>query len=161
MNIVLNIDETKLKKAAQRLIDNGLEPDEAETVLQAIGYILLGYILLDKELYPADKEGEACVNEAKLKKATQCLIDNGIEPDEAKTVLQAIGYILLGKEFYPADKEGEACVNVAISINEAKLKKAEQCLIDNGIASDEAETVLQALGYILLDKELYSATRED
>ena len=112
MNIVLNIDETKLKKAAQRLIDNGLEPDEAETVLQAIGYILLGYILMDKELYPADKEGEACVN-------------------------------------------------VAISINEAKLKKAEQCLIDNGIASDEAETVLQALGYILLDKELYSATRED
>lgn len=101
------------------------------------------------------------IDETKLKKATQCLIDNGIEPDEAKTVLQTIGYILLGKEFYPADKEGEACVNVAISINEAKLKKAEQCLIDNGIASDEAETVLQALGYILLDKELYSATQED
>lgn len=56
MNIVLNIDETKLKKAAQRLIDNGLEPDEVETVLRAIGYILLGYILLDKELYPATRE---------------------------------------------------------------------------------------------------------
>ena len=51
MNIVLNIDETKLKKAAQRLIDNGLEPDEAETVMQA-----LGYILLDKELYSATQE---------------------------------------------------------------------------------------------------------
>ena len=35
------------------------------------------------------------------------------------------------------------------------LPKAEQCLIDNGIESDEASTVLQALGYILLDKELY------
>ena len=35
------------------------------------------------------------------------------------------------------------------------LPKAEQCLIDNGIESDEAPTVLQALGYILLDKELY------
>lgn len=101
------------------------------------------------------------IDETKLKKAAQRLIDNGLEPDEAETVLQAIGYILFGKEFYPADKEGEACVNVAISINEAKLKKAEQCLIDNGIASDEAETVLQALGYILLDKELYSATQED
>ena len=111
--------------------------------------------------YRAVKGNPDYDNEAKLKKATQCLIDNGIEPDEAKTVLQAIGYILFGKEFYPADKEGEACVNVAISINEAKLKKAEQCLIDNGIASDEAETVLQALGYILLDKELYSATQED
>lgn len=33
--------------------------------------------------------------------------------------------------------------------------KAEQCLIDNGIDSDEACTVLQALGYILLDEELY------
>ena len=33
--------------------------------------------------------------------------------------------------------------------------KAEECLIDNGIDSDEASTVLQALGYILLDEELY------
>lgn len=32
---------------------------------------------------------------------------------------------------------------------------AEQCLIDNGIDEDEVETVLQALGYILLDTELY------
>ena len=30
-----------------------------------------------------------------------------------------------------------------------KIKRAEQCLIDNGIEPDEAETVLQALGYIL------------
>lgn len=52
-------------------------------------------------------------------------------------------------------------MNIAVNIDEIKLKKAEQCLIDNGIASDEAETVLQALGYILLDKELYSATQED
>lgn len=35
------------------------------------------------------------------------------------------------------------------------IRKAEQCLIDNGIEADEAETVLQALGYILLDEELY------
>lgn len=101
------------------------------------------------------------IDETKLKKAAQRLIDNGLEPDEAETVLQAIGYILLDKELYPADKEGEACVNVVISINEAKLKKAEQCLIDNGIEPDEAETVLQAIGYVLLDKELYPATRED
>lgn len=33
--------------------------------------------------------------------------------------------------------------------------KAEQCLIDNGIEPDEASVVLQALGYILLDEELY------
>jgi hypothetical protein len=33
--------------------------------------------------------------------------------------------------------------------------KAEQCLIDNGIAPDDAPIVLQALGYILFDEELY------
>lgn len=37
-----------------------------------------------------------------------------------------------------------------------KIKKAEQILIDNGIEEDEADVVLQAIGYALLDKELYS-----
>lgn len=37
------------------------------------------------------------------------------------------------------------------------LRKAERCLVDNGIAPDEAQTVLQALGYILLNKDLYLA----
>lgn len=50
-------------------------------------------------------------------------------------------------------------MNVA-NIDES-LKKAEQCLIDNGIEPDEAETVLQVLGYILLDKELYPTSKED
>lgn len=36
-----------------------------------------------------------------IRKAEQCLIDNGIEEDEAPVVLQAIGYILLNKELYP------------------------------------------------------------
>ena len=35
------------------------------------------------------------------------------------------------------------------------IKAAENCLIDNGIEADEAQTVLQALGYILIDEELY------
>lgn len=34
-------------------------------------------------------------------KAKQCLVDNGIEPDEAPVVLQALGYILLDEELYP------------------------------------------------------------
>lgn len=40
-------------------------------------------------------------------------------------------------------------------IDKRTLKKAEQVLIDNGIEKDEASTVLQALGYVLLDTELY------
>lgn len=37
-----------------------------------------------------------------------------------------------------------------------RLPAAEQCLIDNGIDADDAPIVLQALGYILLDKESVS-----
>ena len=40
-------------------------------------------------------------------------------------------------------------------ISERIIGMAEQCLIDNGIEPDEAPVVLQALGYILFDEELY------
>lgn len=40
-------------------------------------------------------------------------------------------------------------------ISEEAIKKTQQVLIDNGIEADEAETVLQAIGYTLLDAELY------
>ena len=36
-----------------------------------------------------------------------------------------------------------------------KIRNAEQILIDNGIEEDEASTVLQAIGFALLDKDLY------
>lgn len=39
------------------------------------------------------------------KRAEQVLIDNGIEPDEAPIVLQAIGYVLLDTELYPEEEE--------------------------------------------------------
>lgn len=52
----------------------------------------------------------------------------------------------------------EANINV-VEIDELRypdvIQKAEQCLIDNGIEKDEAKIVLQALGYILLNHELY------
>ena len=41
-----------------------------------------------------------------------------------------------------------------------KVEKALQCLIDNGIDRDEAECVLQAIGYILLDEELFPDMKE-
>ena len=39
-----------------------------------------------------------------------------------------------------------------------KIYQAERCLIDNGIEIDEASTVLQTIGYILLDAELYEGS---
>ena len=41
------------------------------------------------------------------------------------------------------------------------FKKAKQCLIDNGIEVDEAEVVLQALCYILLNEETEQFFKED
>ena len=45
-----------------------------------------------------------------------------------------------------------------VEITEEKINKAIQCLIDNGIDEDDAYEVLQALGYILLDEELFPDT---
>lgn len=42
-----------------------------------------------------------------------------------------------------------------MNISIDKLKAAEQILIDNGIEADEAQTVLQAVGFALLDEDLY------
>ena len=42
-----------------------------------------------------------------------------------------------------------------IPIDTKKLKATENVLIDNGIDADEADVVLQAIGYTLLDTELY------
>ena len=57
------------------------------------------------------------------------------------------------------DRESGAWVEyqgeITYEITRDKIKKAEQCLVDNGIDEDEAAVVLQALGYILLDKEIY------
>lgn len=40
-------------------------------------------------------------------------------------------------------------------ISKQDREKAEQCLIDNGIDKDDVAIVLQSIGYILLDTELY------
>lgn len=40
-------------------------------------------------------------------------------------------------------------------ITKENIKAAEQVLIDNGIEEDEVQVVLQAVGYALLDEELY------
>ena len=45
--------------------------------------------------------------------------------------------------------EGEIC------ITKENIQKAEQVLMDNGHDLDDAQDILQALGYVLLDVELY------
>jgi hypothetical protein len=45
--------------------------------------------------------------------------------------------------------------NVEGTLPTDNLKKTEEVLADNGIDTDETESVLQAIGYTLLDTELY------
>ena len=40
-------------------------------------------------------------------------------------------------------------------VDKEDIKKAEQVLIDTGIDADEVDIVLQAVGYALLNTELY------
>lgn len=49
---------------------------------------------------------------------------------------------------------------IITDITEQQIVAAEKCLIDNGIDVDEADTVLQAIGYILLDINLYPSAYE-
>ena len=59
------------------------------------------------------------------------------------------------------EKEKKAKLDsIVIKLNKANvgvedIKGAKQVLIDNGIEEDEADVVLQAIGYTLLDTELY------
>lgn len=54
-----------------------------------------------KERFPVSLGKTAGIPNTSIKKAEQILVDNGIEQDEAATVLQALGYALLDKELYP------------------------------------------------------------
>lgn len=54
-----------------------------------------------KERFPVSPDKTAGILNTSIKKAEQILVDNGIEHDEAATVLQALGYALLDKELYP------------------------------------------------------------
>lgn len=50
---------------------------------------------------------------------------------------------------------------VVAQVTNETIKNAEQVLIDNGIDKDEADAVLQAIGYTLLDTELYGNEEAD
>jgi len=47
-------------------------------------------------------------------------------------------------------------IQVTKTITKNDIKNAEKVLADNGIEIDEVSTVLQAIGYVLLDTELYT-----
>lgn len=61
----------------------------------------------------------------------------------------------VGEEWYSIDFDAHHNVYVADGyLVQEQVDAALQCLIDNGIDKDESATVLQALCYILMDKEI-------
>lgn len=46
-------------------------------------------------------------------------------------------------------------IQIRKTITKGDIERAEKVLFDNGIETDEVATVLQAIGYVLLDTELY------
>lgn len=55
------------------------------------------------------------------------------------------------------DFDFDLCRNcVELIVGDDEISESEKMLVHNGIEKDEASTVLQALGYVLLDTELYN-----
>lgn len=51
----------------------------------------------------ADVKVDKTITRAEVKAAEKVLEDNGIDPDEVETVMQAVGYALLGAELYETE----------------------------------------------------------
>ncbi len=64
------------------------------------------------------------------------------------------------KKFTNSFKDGKE-LRLTTTISKEDVRNAEQVLIDNGIEPDEASTVLQAIGYVLLDVELYEKENDE
>ena len=55
----------------------------------------------------------------------------------------------------------EKTIELHSNISKEDIQRTEQVLIDNGIDEDEAQIVLQAIGYTLLDLELYDEDSDE
>lgn len=72
---------------------------------EILGVTILPNIWSDtRDIILFQREKDEMIPPSALEKAAQCLIDNGIEEDEATTVLEALGYILLNQDIFDTEK---------------------------------------------------------
>lgn len=81
--------------------DNFYEDELSDLITDAFRYIVDTYILKKEEKGAGIAVKRTTITPEDIKRAKQVLIDNGIEEDEADSVLQAIGYTLIDTELYP------------------------------------------------------------
>lgn len=77
------------------------EDELSGLITDAFRYIVDTYILKKEEKGAGIVVRRGNITPEDIKRSKQVLIDNGIEEDEADTVLQAIGYTLIDTELYP------------------------------------------------------------
>lgn len=84
----------------------------------------------------------------RIEKAAQCLIDNGIDKDEAMTVLQSIGYILADVDLWPENKEAPMDV-LKPGMKPDDFKTGAYVESPRGLFSETALSVsqMESLGY--------------
>ena len=84
----------------------------------------------------------------KISAAEKILMDNGIEKDEAATVLQAIGYALLDTELYPKDSKPEqkSYWEADIRVTLAHRVEGIDC-IDEEAAKSMANSIITETGF--------------
>lgn len=87
-------------------------------------------------------------------KLVQTYAENYYEDELSDLIIDAQNYVktILIRE--DTERKGGIVVKRA-EITSEDIVRSKQILIDNGIEEDEADSVLQALGYALIDTELY------
>ena len=137
------------------------------------------YIEENKKMFDLDSEDDAMEWETDIDDDAIYQFADGVTDREGKPVCYehtSIDYPFyspyLNENLYAFEVEGledgnkeekgedncnndEVVYNNKVVITKGIIEKAEQVLIDNGIEKDEAWVVLQALGYVLFDGELY------
>ena len=77
------------------------------------------------------------LSEEKAVAAKKCLVDNGVEPDEAETVLQALGYILMDKELFPEAEKLPPTLDETIALARAEASAGKE----NSVAAPSRDRI--------------------
>lgn len=95
-----DFEETGLAKEIIRIWEGSCDRDRVEQLF----CLLTGCSFedwLERCIRETTRSQPAGIDSNTIERAERVLADNGIDPDECATVLQAIGYVLLDKELYP------------------------------------------------------------
>lgn len=78
--------------------------------------------------------------------------ENYYEDELTDLITDAFHYV---NDILKKEEKGAGIAVKRTSITPEDIKRTKQVLIDNGIEENEADIVLQAIGYTLIDTELY------